>query len=327
MRAAFVPYRSSRRLQGQLHGMGDTTAVASSAGSYAGYAKAIYQAYKGDLVGGIYNAAVIYAGPVAQFMNSVANYLNAPGKRDSAILAAFLQAMVDGAGFGYVYIPRGAPFYLTPDGKTQLTAPAALETARAVANGMSGDFIADKFKGWLATGKPFNPDLTRYIATPPREITDTPIVSPPAAPPAPLPSPVPIPVPLPTPSPAPIPIPVPIVPTPAIVNAPPAPPVAVVLPAAPDAPALTVSAPSSVPPDQTPALIQALIDQGASRAQTYTAALQSLAARGVPASPPVQALVSQNIASASNPSAASGMLPLIGLAALFGVALILKGLR
>lgn len=84
------------------------------------------------------------------------------------------------------------------------------------------------------------------------------------------------------------------------------------------------SLPATVPPDQTNALIQQLIAQGASRDQAMQAALQSLAAQGVQATPQVQQQVASDVAAASQPQQASTLYLALGTAAMIGVGILMS---
>lgn len=139
------------------------------------------------------------------------------------------------------------------------------------------------------------------VTTPPQVVTTV----------APTPLPVPIPVPVitaPSPTPAPTPTPTP---TPAPTT----------LPATSTSPAITVNVPATVPATDTSALIQQLMAQGASQQQAFTAALQSLAAQGVQATPQVQQQVAADVSAASQPSQAGVYALAVG-----AVALILIGI-
>lgn len=140
----------------------------------------------------------------------------------------------------------------------------------------------------------------------------------PPAPPSALPPPV---------TPAPVP-PVatvqPVAPVPPPPTAPAPAPAPVTLPATPAtpttaaAPPIVVNVPSTVPPDKTGELIQALLSQGASQQQAFTQAMNSLAAQGVPPTPQVQAAVTEQVqkaASGPSPAMIVGILAATGLTA------------
>jgi len=134
-------------------------------------------------------------------------------------------------------------------------------------------------------------------------------------------------------APAPTPQPVPVVPAPAVT-----------LPAAAVTPApvaLTTAAPatssSSTPApvanlspavaDNTRTLIDALLAQGASTQQTFTSAMQSLAAQGVQPTPQLQQAVASEVTSAASPALPSWVLPAAGVTALGLLAFALSNRR
>ena len=99
----------------------------------------------------------------------------------------------------------------------------------------------------------------------------------------------------------------------------------ITLPATGNAPSTTVNVPATVAPDQTSALIQQLMAQGASQQQAFNAALQSLAAQGVPATPQVQQQVASDVQAASSPQQASTIYLAIGAVALIGFGILMSG--
>lgn len=327
-----IPYRSRRALRGHAR-LGDVTSTASTAGSYEGYARAIYQAIQGDAVGGAYSAAIVAAGPIAAIGAAIANFANKGQKRDDALTQAFVEAMKQ-IGFGsYNCISRSInqQMLVSPDYKEYATNAgnsALLDVARAIGNGMDSTFVAQKFKTWLDTGAPLSFDKKNKTITCMWVKNPVPLPAPDATSSLPTPAPTPIAnvsIPAPTPvASAPAPTPIPVYTPTVLPDAPTPAPAPVMLPATSDAPAITVNLPASVPPDQTPALIQQLLSQGASQQQAMTAALQSLAARGVPPTPQVQAMVSRDT---STPQVASTSYMILALAALFGVALIARNFR
>lgn len=97
------------------------------------------------------------------------------------------------------------------------------------------------------------------------------------------------------------------------------------LPATPTTPAITVNVPPNVAPDQTAALIQQLMAQGASQQQALTAAIASLQAQGVnTATPQVQQQLASDVASASQPQQASVGLLALGAAAVIGFGILMS---
>lgn len=81
----------------------------------------------------------------------------------------------------------------------------------------------------------------------------------------------------------------------------------VTLPATNTTPAITVNVPPTTSTDQTSALIQQLMQQGASQQQAFQAALQSLAASGVQVTPAVQQQVASDVNAASATGGLFGM--------------------
>lgn len=79
----------------------------------------------------------------------------------------------------------------------------------------------------------------------------------------------------------------------------------VTLPATPTSPAVTVTAPTTVAPDQTAALIKQLMDQGASQQQALAAAIANLQSQGVNTSAPaVQQQLASDVKAATEPAQA-----------------------
>lgn len=141
-----------------------------------------------------------------------------------------------------------------------------------------------KFDAALKKYGAFNAYYGVSVATPSSAITPSG--------PAPMAQPAPVPQVIPPVTVTPVPVPAPVSSTPTT------------LPATPTSPAITVNVPASVAPDQTSALIQQLIAQGANSQQAFQAALQSLAAQGVQPTPQVQQQVASDVANAAQPQQA-----------------------
>lgn len=299
MSLAAVPYRSSRRLRG--------LGIVSESGSYIDYGKAIYQAINGDVVGGIYNAAITYAGPVAAIGNAIANFANKGKDLKSASTQALLDSLVQNGIFKQISLGRAGNRFITPSCTLVNPDEHARAVSEAIRKQESPETVATLFKAWMATGTPFR-GTGIYSNICPTGVSDWLPAMPPDVPSSPQ-----------TAMPAPI-----VAPVPAVINVPSMPAQSIVLPAAPNAPSITVNAPASVPPDQTPLLIQTLMTQGATQQQAYLAALKSLAARGVAATPVVQQRVANDVTRAGLPQMASTLWIVLGFAALFGVGYLLR---
>jgi hypothetical protein len=122
-------------------GVGGYLKAGSSAASLAGYnvpvmnyAGAIEQAAKGDVVGGAYNAAVTYAGPVAAFGAAIADHFNKGKDEDSARMEATKQGLMS-KGWQYVYLPRTAGLMMAPDGNFYNTNDDYKDFSRAITMG------------------------------------------------------------------------------------------------------------------------------------------------------------------------------------------------
>lgn len=102
------------------------------------------------------------------------------------------------------------------------------------------------------------------------------------------------------------------------------PPVTTTLPAVGTSPPITVNVPANVPAADTSGLIQQLIAQGASQQQAFAAALQSLAAQGVQATPQVQQQVANDVANASQPQQASVLLLAGGVVLVIGLGIFMS---
>jgi hypothetical protein len=137
----------------------------------------------------------------------------------------------------------------------------------------------------------------------------------------------PAPTPTPTPLPPPIvsapPPPTGLIPPPVLVAPLPSAPAPTPLPVITTPPGGAITAPT-VPPDQTAALIQQLMAQGASQQQAYAAALQSLAAQGVQATPQVQQQVANDVAAASTPQQASTLWLAGGAVLIIGLGILMS---
>lgn len=306
--------------------MGDVTSAAKTSGTYADYAKAIYQAINGDVAGGAYNAAIAFAGPIAAIGNAVANFLNKKGDIKSATTQALIDALQQ-ADVLKLIEPRTSSYLVVG----RCTLVRAMNEARAVSEAIRLEAPPDEvkrlFAAWMATGRPFTPTgiyssmrkwceppytLAPAVTTPvPEPIAPPPVMYVPPVPVVMIAPPIPAPAPVPTPTPTPMPMPTPT----------PAPSVTMIAPAS-----ILDSVPlppvQSVPPDQTTALIAKMIADGASRDQAFNAAIASLAARRVPPTPQVQTMVARDITNASAPQMASTMWIVFAAAALFGVSLI-----
>jgi hypothetical protein len=302
MNAVRVPYVSSRRLKGLGEG------AASDTANYANYAKAIYQAISGDVSGAAYNAAITFAGPLAAIGNAIANFANRKKDADSAAVTSLLDALEQAGFLARVSFGRAGLRYLIPGCRMLSADDKAQEVARAIKNNMPVEFVGEKMLAWVSSAVPFQSGAIKAYLSQDKydKFCGTPAPS--SAPIA-----------LPTSQPTVIPLPVYVAP---LEPAPPA--QAMILPATSTAPAITVNMPSSVPPDQTPLLIQQLMAQGANQSQAYAAALQSLAARGVPSSPVVQQRVASDVSRSSAPQIASTSWIVAGVVVLLGVGLFMR---
>lgn len=113
-------------------------------------------------------------------------------------------------------------------------------------------------------------------------------------------------------------------PSPSPTPAPSPSPTATTLPATGTTPAITVNVPATVPPDNTTALIQQLMAQGASQQQAFAQAMQSLAAQGIQPTPQVQQQVANDVANAANPQQASVMYLALGAVAIIGIGIFMS---
>lgn len=269
MTARIIAYRSRRALSG----LGETSA--SETGNYAAYARALYQAINGDVVGGAYSAAITYAGPIAAIGNAVADYFNKSGDKKSAGTQALYDALA--VAPGWTYAPGRVPTLITPTCRALRMDSGARAVSEALRLLKSPEEVGDAMRAWLATSTPWYGPCK---GSPTEPVPFTP---------------APAPAPVITPQPAPV----------AQTFQPVAP---AVMPAI-ASPDVTVNLPASVSPDQTPLLIQQLLNRGATQQQAMTAALKSLAARGVPATPAVQSRVASDVrASALQINSPAGMI-------------------
>lgn len=298
--SVLVPYRSHRPLAG-LGGESSAT----------DYAQAIYQAISGDTTGAAYTAALAYAGPIAAIGNAIADFFNKSGDKKSAGTQALYDALA--VAPGWTFAPGRIPTLITPTCRSLRMDGAARAVSEAIRLQKSPTEVGEAMRAWMATSKPWfgrcngPPTTPAALASTPAPSAASVASASPAvvAPPVEIPAPAPV--------------------TPQVVFAPASPVTPAVLPATLEAPAITVSVPASVPPDRTPQLISQLLAQGASQDQVFQAALTSLAARGVRASPQVQTTVARDVTRAA--SGLSAGMGVFILAALFGFSYILGSAR
>lgn len=134
-------------------GLGATEA-AGSVTSVLSYADAIKQAFSGDAVGGVYTAAITYAGGIAAIGNAIADFANRTGDKKSAATSALVETLTS-MGLLKQVSPR-PPVYLLPD-LCRVVRPD--DRARAVSEAIrlnkSPTELAAAFKAWIDSSTPW----------------------------------------------------------------------------------------------------------------------------------------------------------------------------
>lgn len=121
---------------------------------YLGYVDAASKLAKGDTGSAGYSAAITAAGPIAAIGAAIADWANAPGKKDQARMGVTSDILTSQLGFKKASGVGGAKFniYEGPDGKFYQLSGSDFKTfSRIITSGASGDELTSALNSFLSS--------------------------------------------------------------------------------------------------------------------------------------------------------------------------------